>query len=1068
METNIATFLEYWSSQGHELFFCCPSDSKINSIRKFVKGFLFVDNFQDNGSQTFREIITKLENYIKEHEIIHVLIQPLNSFLPSALACLKSKVPFSTFIHGPYSTGINNSISYQRLIHRFVFQNSTNIFCVSQESKNLLRNYNNTVLLPNPINSIKKISRNASKSNKKIATIISRLDFDKEPSIINAIELIQGLIKLGYSIRIVGDGEAKTNIERSLRKVGSVSNKVEFMGSVSDTSEFIIESDIVMGMGRVILEASIFGKPTILLGYDGIKGLITIDNLKYFITSNFSGRGYENVGVERILKVISDDKLKSYSQEISELIKKTFDVSNLGDLIINKVEGVKLINDPLAHELINQINSTDIDNLYNSQIIDDLIMDTIKINSKEYWDLRFRADWKSKFGQEQTRFFGKVLCENIPNELLKDLNFKGVEICDMGCAEGEATDLIQCLLPNATVSGYDFSEDAINKAIEKFPKIKFIPQGIDELSGKFDAIICSNTLEHFVNPLNKIRRLLKNTKKYLILMFPFKEIVQIPEHSFQFDYSKLPLEIDTAKLIFSKEIDTSILPESYWKGRQMLVIYKIGEIKSLFLTDFTSGLEEIEKKATTANLNLLEDVKRLTAEQIEQQGIFERSNKLNEKLVMLYRTQLESLVASREYKLFNASLPLFNRFRIELIYKFLRGIKRHTIDAISKKISKVILTRKERRLTNYVLAEMESTQTGKLVIVFQNIPWNFRWQRLQHLATQFANAGYQLLIVNFGFKNEAPQLRILGKQIFELQLQLPIQHDLYKEQLGKEEVQHLTKQVLKSISKLNTTELIYFNNFPGWHNLLVNLKKQRKGYEIFDLIDDNSSFENNGKYISKFEADSLKSADLVIATSNLLLQYAKEFNKNTLLLRNAAATSFLNPKSNGILKDLKHPIIGYIGAITEWVDLELIKRCVIARPEWSFVLIGRPDVELGILKVADNVKIIGEVPFSKLPGYLADFDLALIPFKDIPLIKATNPIKMYEYLAAGKKVLSFDNEETRLILGESGVYSDYDGFVKKAEHLLNNKVEYQFDIKVETWENRFKILLKRIIDGRGN
>src|SRR3546814_17343673 len=60
-----------------------------------------------------------------------------------------------------------------------------------------------------------------------------------------------------------------------------------------------------------------------------------------------------------------------------------------------------------------------------------------------------------------------------------------------------------------------------------------------------------------------------------------------------------------------------------------------------------------------------------------------------------------------------------------------------------------------------------------------------------------------------------------------------------------------------------------------------------------------------------------------------------------------------------------------------------------------------------------NVTMAGEVPYDRLPFYLHAFDLALLPFRIIPLTRATNPVKAYEYLAAGKTVVSVDLPEIR-------------------------------------------------------
>ena len=59
-----------------------------------------------------------------------------------------------------------------------------------------------------------------------------------------------------------------------------------------------------------------------------------------------------------------------------------------------------------------------------------------------------------------------------------------------------------------------------------------------------------------------------------------------------------------------------------------------------------------------------------------------------------------------------------------------------------------------------------------------------------------------------------------------------------------------------------------------------------------------------------------------------------------------------------------------------------------------------------------NDRLLGVKPYGALPNYLKTFDVCLIPFDaSIDLIKATNPVKFYEYLSAGKKIVATEIPE---------------------------------------------------------
>ncbi|MBV9085419.1 MAG: glycosyltransferase [Acidobacteriaceae bacterium] len=109
-----------------------------------------------------------------------------------------------------------------------------------------------------------------------------------------------------------------------------------------------------------------------------------------------------------------------------------------------------------------------------------------------------------------------------------------------------------------------------------------------------------------------------------------------------------------------------------------------------------------------------------------------------------------------------------------------------------------------------------------------------------------------------------------------------------------------------------------------------------------------------------------------------------------------------------------HPVIGYYGAISDWFDSGLVGWLARARPDWEFVLIGSTfGCDLRPLRDVTNVHLLGEKAYTELPGYLRKFDVAIIPFKKLPLTEATNPVKLFEYATAGKPIVATDLTEIR-------------------------------------------------------
>lgn len=101
------------------------------------------------------------------------------------------------------------------------------------------------------------------------------------------------------------------------------------------------------------------------------------------------------------------------------------------------------------------------------------------------------------------------------------------------------------------------------------------------------------------------------------------------------------------------------------------------------------------------------------------------------------------------------------------------------------------------------------------------------------------------------------------------------------------------------------------------------------------------------------------------------------------------------------------PRIGYIGAIhPDWVDVELILALAQATPLWSWVIIS-PKIRWELPKnLPSNLHFLGARPYSALPNYLKGLDVCVIPFRDNAISRGASPLKLYEYLAAGKAVVS--------------------------------------------------------------
>ena len=97
--------------------------------------------------------------------------------------------------------------------------------------------------------------------------------------------------------------------------------------------------------------------------------------------------------------------------------------------------------------------------------------------------------------------------------------------------------------------------------------------------------------------------------------------------------------------------------------------------------------------------------------------------------------------------------------------------------------------------------------------------------------------------------------------------------------------------------------------------------------------------------------------------------------------------------------------MGYVGLLDDYVDLELLVQLADRLDQGTLVLVGAANTDISILR-HPRIELLGVRPYASIPAYVSSFDCCLIPFLVNRLTVAVNPIKLREYLAAGRPVVS--------------------------------------------------------------
>lgn len=357
-----------------------------------------------------------------------------------------------------------------------------------------------------------------------------------------------------------------------------------------------------------------------------------------------------------------------------------------------------------------------------------------------------------------------------------------------------------------------------------------------------------------------------------------------------------------------------------------------------------------------------------------------------------------------------------------------------------------------------LLSGSEKRREPEKVVVCGLIPWDFRQQRPQHLIRNLAREGYEVIYLN-PVCGQAP-IREVEKNI---KVWSPSGYGtiLYNLKRGNETA--LGRTISKKLRELNFENCILMLEAPYWVSLI---KYWEYSILVYDCIDNYKGFEDlsrDKEWISLAEKELLGLADIVLASSKGLYDKLKEDNLHTYILPNGVDTGHFNwKKEHEKPDDLpdSSKIAGYFGAIAAWFDVDMVAELAAKLPEVTFLLIGEVSTDVTPLTIKSNVVLLGERPYEDLPGYLSSFNLALLPFKRNELTDVTDPVKIYEYLAGGKPVLSTDLPELNKFKGVVETASNRREFIEKAKKMLAeeeilSKMEKRFNaVNKETWNNR--------------
>lgn len=374
----------------------------------------------------------------------------------------------------------------------------------------------------------------------------------------------------------------------------------------------------------------------------------------------------------------------------------------------------------------------------------------------------------------------------------------------------------------------------------------------------------------------------------------------------------------------------------------------------------------------------------------------------------------------------------------------------------------------------------------KQIVCISSHYWQDAWFRKQHFMSRFANKGFQIAYIepSFSLVNSSNcksrkyasnhPFRVLVDQVDDnIYIIKPPQYLPFwtKPFICDLNILYISYLLSRTLKKLRFKDFILWIYRPEFARgvMLFNYSTL-----ITDIADDEAAYYAGNRWRASYMRESteylVQKSDSVIVTASTLYEKFKNKNKRMLLAPNGYDPCIFQNTNYPVpdeMRGIKHPIIGFVGTIFSFLDFELLSFIIRDNPEKSFVFVG--DYELSVktewltlVEKYENIYWLGRKPKETIPQYVNCFDVCINPFKVDEVSRSVSPLKVFEYLALKKPVVSVKMESlmaekvARLIYFADG----YDEFSQLIEKALNNKLPENpsswEDIRLYSWGSIFE------------
>ena len=271
----------------------------------------------------------------------------------------------------------------------------------------------------------------------------------------------------------------------------------------------------------------------------------------------------------------------------------------------------------------------------------------------------------------------------------------------------------------------------------------------------------------------------------------------------------------------------------------------------------------------------------------------------------------------------------------------------------------------------------------------------------------------------------------------------------------------------RAVRKLGFEKPVLWSYIYNTASLLRSFPSRLAIYECGDHDEALARDERQRQLVRAHEKDTCEAADLVFAVTEELATPRRAYNPQTYEVNCAADLAFFGrallpeiavPAS---IAALPKPVIGYLGGVDPWkMDIGLLTHLSQAHPNWSIALVGYVwfGFDKAVFAGLPNIHVLGPQDYDDFPRFLKGMDVCIMPFPLNGITRNGDALKLYEYLAGGRPVVSTDVPAARRLASVVRIASDPEAFAAAVEAALLDGPEALAQrletIKAHGWETR--------------